>query len=1278
MSGWRSAWIAACLAVLAASCGGPTAPAASVAGAVDVAPDSVVQPPSDAAADQGVVDVPEMPKDIELSDVAPGGDIPGAADGAADAVETVDFIDGGADTPTPDALVDCPGAPGCPCTENSGCDTGWCIDSAAGQVCGQLCTSDCPAGFACAQLGGAGDPQYVCVSKWGWRCDPCVASSQCAAPGQPDARCVTYGKNGGFCGSACAGAAKDCGSGYACQDVTTVEGAVQAQCVPAGGVCVCSPRAVKLQLSTLCSSLDGAGCIGKRTCTAAGLGACDAPTASTEVCDGGDNDCDGATDEGTCDDANPCTSDACAASGCSHTPNDGASCNDGQACTTQDACAGGVCAGGPSVCGCEQDSDCTKQEDGDACNGTLRCEVSVWPFQCVVDAATVVVCDSGADTACQKSVCAPATGTCSLQAVSGTVACNDGDPCTTSDSCLGGLCSGGASVCGCEADADCTGKSDGNLCKGVWKCSKAAFPFVCAIDPASVVTCSGQSDSPCLHNTCDSATGLCAMAAAPSTTSCEDGNACTAGDVCQQGACLGLPAACTDTSNCTIDSCDAGSGCVHAVASDACDDANICTTDSCGTTGCVHSAAEGLVCSDGNTCTSGDSCQAGSCVSGTTLCGCQSDGDCAAQEDGNLCNGTLLCDKSKFPYSCAVDPKTLVTCSTSADTTCAKNVCAAASGVCGLQAVGGNVLCEDGNPCTSGDSCQAGSCVSGTNLCGCQSDGDCAAQEDGNLCNGTLLCDKSKFPYSCAVDPKTLVTCSTSADTTCAKNVCAAASGVCGLQAVGDGTPCVDGNACTVLDVCAAGTCTGQTDSCVDNNPCTDDVCNPASGCSNPANAAACDDGNACTLVDTCGGGNCHGGSGPSCYDGVVNGHETGTDCGGQIGACGFAACPSCGTGQGCVLAADCSSGVCTSGHCVAPSCSDSVTNGAETGVDCGGPCLACPVVLIVAGGAASVVATLPDGGAWSSSPLGVPTVDGVSIAPYADKEGSVGAVAVLRYTKYSDLLDNTVQYAVWNGSSWGQAKVLGTGITTQGWPSVAFTGSAAQLVFHGWDFHYYFASFDGSTWSGVEGVGNPSSYGPSAPVIAATTGASAAVWMNGANGNRVTTRSRTAGGWAGEVDVGPAVDYSISPAVVAPLSGAELLVTIVGSDGQVWWQRRSGSTWNGQAKVANAWTKNRTALANTVGGQVILAYRGMDAKVYTSLWSPGSGAWSDPKQVGSPGADCQGSPAVARGTKGADAELAWVAADGTVWHARLSAGTWSSPQSVATGATSVAVTALP
>ncbi len=75
-----------------------------------------------------------------------------------------------------------------------------------------------------------------------------------------------------------------------------------------------------------------------------------------------------------------------------------------------------------------------------------------------------------------------------------------------------------------------------------------------------------------------------------------------------------------------------------------------------------------------------------------------------------------------------------------------------------------------------------------------------------------------------------------------------------------------------------------------------------------------------------------------TCKDGVKNGDETDSDCGGP-------ACPKCDIQKTCKGASDCVSGVCTAFQCRAPTCSDAVQNAAETDVDCGGPtCGKCDV----------------------------------------------------------------------------------------------------------------------------------------------------------------------------------------------------------------------------------------------------------------------------------------------------------------------------------------------
>ena len=69
-----------------------------------------------------------------------------------------------------------------------------------------------------------------------------------------------------------------------------------------------------------------------------------------------------------------------------------------------------------------------------------------------------------------------------------------------------------------------------------------------------------------------------------------------------------------------------------------------------------------------------------------------------------------------------------------------------------------------------------------------------------------------------------------------------------------DGTPCDDGSLCTTGDVCLGSVCTGASRACDDGNPCTTDTCNPANGwCVYAPGNAACSDGNPCTTDDHCG-----------------------------------------------------------------------------------------------------------------------------------------------------------------------------------------------------------------------------------------------------------------------------------------------------------------------------------------------------------------------------------------------------------------------------------------
>lgn len=77
-----------------------------------------------------------------------------------------------------------------------------------------------------------------------------------------------------------------------------------------------------------------------------------------------------------------------------------------------------------------------------------------------------------------------------------------------------------------------------------------------------------------------------------------------------------------------------------------------------------------------------------------------------------------------------------------------------------------------------------------------------------------------------------------------------------------------------------------------------------------------------------------------TCTDGILNGIETGIDCG---GAC--LPCPTCSDGvqNGTETGIDCGGFDCFA--CPEPSCTDGIQNGNEEGIDCGGDCPQCYAV---------------------------------------------------------------------------------------------------------------------------------------------------------------------------------------------------------------------------------------------------------------------------------------------------------------------------------------------
>ncbi len=499
-------------------------------------------------------------------------------------------------------------------------------------------------------------------------------------------------------------------------------------------------------------------------------------------------------------------------------PVDFAPCDDGEPCTIGDRCVGGSCQGGLDLCECQADADCAPT---DLCGEQRYCDKAKAPYRCAAKPGSAVVCDASNDTVCSKSVCDPKTGACAAVAAPDGTPCQDGDLCTAEDSCQGGSCKGaGKSLCACEKDADCAKFDDGDACNGTLYCDTTEAFGACKVNAATVVLCAATDDTACSKNACHP----------------------------QDGSCKPEPV------ELLVENCVPGKGCSYALGG----------------------AAGKVECDDGDGCTKNDVCKDGSCSGGAFTCGCAVDADCDAQEDGDLCNGTLYCDQKTS--KCVINPATVINCPTVDNTTCTVSACVPSTGQCVLGPVKNGTPCNDGDKCTGDEICLGGSCVGTTNTCPCQSNADCKDKDDGNLCNGTLYCDPKDS--LCKHNASTMIACPSVLDSACEKNACVPLTGECTPTAVertlqtcdlpGNACrrevlpekesntgphACSDGDACTVGDLCAAGNCSAGTFACYckSDADCVDDgdLCNGTPFCDksdpskpvckqNPATAVTC------------------------------------------------------------------------------------------------------------------------------------------------------------------------------------------------------------------------------------------------------------------------------------------------------------------------------------------------------------------------------------------------------------------------------------------------------
>ncbi len=556
---------------------------------------------------------------------------------------------------------------------------------------------------------------------------------------------------------------------------------------------------------------------------------------------------------------------------------DGTGCDDGNQCTKSDACDGkGSCVGvADSACACLSDADCAKHEDGDLCNGTLYCDQSTYPFQCVVNPATPVLCPTKPEDACQPYQCDPADGLCHPTALPDGATCDaDGFACTP-DACDKGQCQQGQldGSCTCNVDADCAKYDNGDVCDGTLYCNKASK--TCAFNPATVVVCPALDDTACRKNLCNPTTGACQKVDTPAKVPCEDGYTCSTNDACDgKGACKPgtNTCQCTDSADCakyaSADKCAAQLYCEKPSGVCKGNPATVKVCESVADTPCSKNqcdpktgdckmtpVAEGKACeADNSACTTIDTCQGGACKAASNQCPCKTDADCADKDDGDQCNGTMYCNLAS--KVCEVNPSSVVSCPKKG-TTCLPNVCDPKDGQCKATPAADGTKCETDDFFCTQERCKAGKCAVSVpeNTCLCWEDGDCDAISTGNQCIGELFCDKSanagKQPV-CKLNKATAVTCPVGDGKSCDLPACDPKTGKCTTtKKAADGTACDDGDLCTKSDLCLKGACAGTPQpgsNCDDKVACTVDTCDPKSGCVHTPKPELCDDGKPCTL----------------------------------------------------------------------------------------------------------------------------------------------------------------------------------------------------------------------------------------------------------------------------------------------------------------------------------------------------------------------------------------------------------------------------------------------